>query len=146
MDIIVTTPKGCAGEAAQEARDCIASGGGYYFRRFTKRYAPHCHLQVGDRIYYVERGYVRGFALLGGWVEVVRKSRGCETTGRWWLPGVYLVMDATTWQWIRPIQMRGFQGWRSAQNYFNRERVEIIGGWLDPMPAIMDTLPAVVGP
>ncbi len=125
--ILVTTPKNQMGVAAQEARECIASGGGSYFRRFTRR--PR-KLHEGTRIFYVEDGYVRGFAT----VSEVLDSDGmeCETTGRVWAPGFYAVMPAHSWTWIEPLSCKGFQGWR----YFDDSKVEIVGDWLDPKPRI----------
>ena len=140
MDIIITTPKSEMAAAAREAADVLAAGGGAYFRRFATR-PP---VEPGDRIYYVEDGYVRGFAL----AERVTflESADCNTTGLTWSRGWYVFMDATTWRWIRPILMMGFQNWRRAHRYLlpadrapaqdpaGRPPVEIIGGWRDPKP------------
>lgn len=148
MDIIVTTPKDQMKAAAQEAGNCIADGGGQYFRRFNWRCEPS-NIDVGDRIYYVEDGYIRGFAIVanefyadGGMI--------CDTTGRPWPKGYYVVMDAKSWQWIESIPLRGFQGFQYAevsgaadgktwitlagQDY----PVKIVGGWLDPKPEVKE--------
>ena len=127
-DIIVTTPKSEMAASAQEAKDCILAGGGEYFRRFARR--PN--LRLGDRIYYVEDGYIRGFALVQR-VEA-HEAMNCATTGRDWAPGWYAFMPADTWKWIAPIPMKGFQGYRRASFQFDREEVRILGGWLDPKP------------
>ena len=125
MDIIVTTPKSQMANAAQEAADCIKDGGGQYFRRLPR----FTNIQRGDRVYYVEDGYVRGFAVVS---RIEWGHRLCETTGRQWPDGMYAVMDAASWQWIKPIPMRGFQGYHCAQ--FERGEVAVIGGWKDPRP------------
>lgn len=129
-DIIVTTPKSEIGNAAAEAEACKRDGGGYYFRQF---HALPRGVGVGSRVFYVEDGYVRGFAA----VSAVREKGGtirCDTTGRTWggEGRAFLVMRADSWNWIRPIPMRGFQGWR----YFDAPApLHIVGGWRDPRPA-----------
>jgi hypothetical protein len=115
-DIIVTTPKGEIANAAREAREA---------RRFKKS-VPR-ELAPGSRIFYVEDGYVRGFATVE---RVETSSRLCTTTGREWGEGTYAFMRADSWQWIRPLKMTGFQGYR----YDAPPGVEIVGGWLDPKP------------
>ena len=148
MDIIVTTPRGEMANAAQEAADCITAGGGEYFRRLPSRQVPSL-LAPGDRCYYVEDGYVRGFAVIS---RVVARSgyERCETTGRTWPPGLYIYMDARSWRWIKPIPMKGFQGFRYAALLLyvpdpadavadiimqTKPVVYERGGWLDPRPA-----------
>jgi len=127
MDIIVTTPKSQMATAAQEAENVKASGGGIYFRCLG-RHRPE-DLGEGDRIFYVEDGFIRGFAT----VMQVTDAPGmiCSTTDRQFPAGWYVFSDAETWQWIKPIAMRGFQGWR----YFEApETIEVVGGWLDERP------------
>lgn len=122
-DIIVTTPKGQMGTAAEEARQCIEAGGGFYFRTFRSRPAG---LTEGSRIFYVEDGFVRGFGVVH---EVKTGGMSCGTTGRDWGEGYHAIIPAESWRWIRPIPMKGFQGWR----YFHQQ-VEIVGGWRDKKP------------
>ena len=125
MAIIVTTPRNQMGVAAQEAKECVEAGGGSYFRRFGIK--PR-KLDPGSRIFYTEDGYVRGFAVVS---EVVDSGgMRCDTTGRNWRPGIYAMMSASSWSWIKPIPYNGFQGWR----YFDDSGVEIIGVWTDPRP------------
>jgi hypothetical protein len=147
MDIIVTTPKFLLAESAQEAANCIADGGGEYFRRFG--HGQHPNIAVGERVYYVEDGYVRGYAVVNRVMNPARQIQ-CDTTGRWYAPGFYVFMSSDSWRWIVPIPMLGFQGWRYAR--WNSESplhlaaetngsggrklylIEEVGGWLDPMP------------
>jgi hypothetical protein len=130
-DIIVTTPKGQMAAAAAEAEDARKYGGDtMYFRRVAMNYA-YLNIRPGERIYYVEDGFVRGFALLDHTLSA-QNPRRCDTTGREWPEGYFLFMRADSWQWIRPIPMRGFQGWHYAR--FEPDQVEIVGGWLDPKP------------
>lgn len=138
MDIIVTTPKSQMQNAAREAEDVKRAGGGMYFRRFGTR--PN--VERGDRLFYVEDGYVRGFAV----VEEVRRDDEmiCETTGAVWPAGWYVFMPAESWKWIRPIPMKGFQNYRFARAEGHNPNVieeaglvawiEVVGGWLDPKP------------
>ncbi|MDD4891972.1 MAG: hypothetical protein PHU85_18790, partial [Phycisphaerae bacterium] len=107
MDIIVTTPKKEIDNAAKEAADCISKGGGHYFRRFSQW--PR-ELHIGDWVWYVEDGYLRGRAK----VTNITTAEGmiCQSTRRKWPPGAYVVMDATSWRWVKPIPLRGFLGFR----------------------------------
>ncbi len=134
-EIIVTTPKKQRDVAAREAQECILAGGGFYFRRFGNQ--PR-KLHIGTRIFYVEEGYVRGFAT----VSEAFSSDGmqCETTGRKWPRGFYAIMAANSWKWIRPLVYKGFQGWR----YFDGSEVKIVGDWLAPKPLEMNDRRAAV--
>jgi hypothetical protein len=120
MDIIVTTPKSQMANAAQEAADVIADGGGEYFRRFPHSQAPK--VKPGDRVYYVENGWITGYAVVTRTDDPRHTGVTCDTTMRTWPPGFYVFMDATTWRWIRPIPMKGFQGFR----YTGLERTPIL--------------------
>jgi len=129
MDIVVTTPKSEMPTAEQEARDCIAAAekglDPCYFRTFRRKPKG---LEGGSRIFYVEDGYIRGFATVR---EVVHADMECDTTGRDWGAGFHAIMPATSWQWIDPIPMRGFQGFR----YFTPpDSLRVIAGWRDPRP------------
>lgn len=146
MDIIVTTPKGQMANAAAEAADCIRNGGGEYFRRFHPTAYPR-QIAVGSRVYYVEDRFIRGFAVVS---LLLHSPAGmtCDTTGRVWSQGFYVFMDATSWQWVCPIPMRGFQGFRyvewgggddSRNNIVSgmggfTGPLEIVGNWRDPRP------------
>lgn len=124
-DIIVTTPKGEMQNAADEAADVLEAGGGRYFRTF--RHSPP-NICPGDRVFYVEDGFVRGFASV---VETVAGGRRrCDTTGREWGEGFHVIMDARSWKWIAPIPMVGFRGWR----YWGRPVPATIGDWRAPKP------------
>lgn len=134
MDIIVTTPKSRMADAAKEAieaRGAIDAGGeAWYFRSLGP--SKPTKINEGDLIFYVEDGWVRGFAVIAS----ITNDPGhvCDTTGRQYGPGWYAVMPAWSWYWIEPIAMRGFQGWR----YFDagKHGVRTIGTWRDPKPSI----------
>jgi hypothetical protein len=127
-DIVVTTPQRLVDVAAQEARACREAGGGNYFRTFFHK--PKA-LDIGSRIYYVEHPYVRGFGVVS---ELVDGSIVCDTTGIDWAEGYHAILPADSWNWIKPVTMRGFQGWK----YFNKPRnqIQIVGNWLDPKPVL----------
>ena len=126
--IIVTTPKSEMKNAELEAKECIDNGSGYYFRKMSRQ--PKDIVIGESRIYYVEDGYIRGYATIIGFSQ--EENLECETTGKTWAnkDGGFLWMPACTWKWIAPIPMKGFQGWR----YFDDSDIEIVGGWLDPKP------------
>ena len=128
-NIIVTTPKSEMENAAQEAQECLVAGSGFYFRKIGKKPKD---IKIGkSKIYYVEDGYVRGFGLIGGLVTGQQK---CEVTGRTWGDenSCFVVMASCTWKWIKPIPMKGFQGFR----YFDDSQVEVVGEWTDPKPQV----------
>ena len=127
-DIVVTTPKSEMKNAAEEAQQAIEAGGDTcYFRALAS--APKGLVLGVSRIFYVEDGYVRGFGILD--VAHNDNYNFCETTGRHWFGRCTLVMRASTWQWVKSIPMKGFQGWR----YFDQP-FRVIGGWRDPKPNV----------
>lgn len=125
-DIVVTTPKSKMAIAEEEAMRCIEAGGGFYFRTF--RNSP-CHLKIGSHIFYVENGFVRGFGTVS---EIRNGNIQCGTTGHDWGEGTHAIMPADSWKWIKPILMKGFQGWR----YYDSKGIRIVGSWLDPKPRV----------
>lgn len=126
MNIIVTTPKSEMETSKKEAEKMKKEGGGLYFRRFDR--LP-LKLNVGDKVFYTENGYIRGFAVA---TKIFKEEgMGCDTTGRHYPKGFYVFMDASTWKWVKPIPYKGFQGFR----YFDQP-FEVVGNWEDDMPAI----------
>ena len=128
-DIIVTTPKNKMADAAEEARQCIEAGGGYYFRKFPLKPKG---LQAGSRIFYVENGYIRGFAKVS---KIQYGEMVCDTTGKDYGVGYYATMPAWSWKWIKALPMKGFQGFRYLPEEIG-EQIEVIGDWTDPKPII----------
>jgi hypothetical protein len=127
--IIVTTPKSEMEISAQEAKECIENGSGYYFRKLGKHRPTG--IESGSKIYYVEDGYIRGFGEIASLTEM---QQICESTNRSWNNGWFAIIPACTWKWIKPIPMTGFQGFR----YFDDKNVEIVGNWLDSKPKITE--------
>lgn len=128
-DILVTTPKNQMQNAAEEAQKCIENDGGIYFRRFHKR--PN-GLVKGSKIYYVEDGYIRGYAIVD---DIIVGPMECEVTGEQWPEGVFAIMPAETWTWIEPVEHKGFQGYHYL-DYEEQENFQDIGGWKDPKPEV----------
>ena len=128
VNIVVTTPKSEMKNSRREAEECIAAGGGYYFRRFGVHKPKG--LMKGTKIFYVEDGYLRGYGVVE---RVVNGSQQCNTTGRDWGTGIFAVIPANSWKWIEPIPMKGFQGWR----YFDVP-YKVVGGWRDARPVITE--------
>ena len=127
MDIVVTTPKFEIENARKEAEWTKKQGGGpgvLYFRKLNR--APS-GLKVGDRIFYVEGGFVRGFCKVSKIGE--QQVLFCEVTGREFRGACIVYMRADSWKWILPIPIKGFQGFR----YF-KQKFEIVGDWLDERP------------
>jgi len=125
MDVIVTTPKQQMKKSAQEAENCLKNGGGSYFRRFPR--LPK-GLVSGSKIFYVEDGFIRGYGVVA---RVESGNKTCGTHGTSWGSGFYAVIPADSWKWIRPIPMKGFQGFR----YFNQSH-EVVGDWKDKKPEV----------
>jgi len=174
MDLLVTTPKNRIKEAAEEA-EAAKRDGGYYFRRFATRPKDY---RVGDRVFYVMDGFLRGYAtsflcftgpkdvtirykdldprtVLSGNSSIKlplkdnRKTpgpphlmKGIDFLGgslydifHSFKDGFWVLMNAPTWTWIRPVLFNGFQGYRYlTPAEFLRMDITKVGGWLDPMP------------
>jgi len=105
MDIIVTTPKSQIHAAANEAKDALAGKVHYYFRVFNKNPKK---LQQGDKVFYVENGYITGFATVYGFANM-EGTLLCQTQNKEWNGEVVVWMRCDSWNWIKPIKMKGFQ-------------------------------------
>jgi hypothetical protein len=128
-DIIVTTPKSEMKNAELEAEAAKKDGGGFYFRTLPSK--PKS-IKDGSRIFYVEDGYIRGFCS----IDHLEDGDGlCDVTNRHWHGAVKAMMPAASWKWIKPIPMKGFQGWRY---YEPPKDMKIVGGWKDPRPEVGD--------
>lgn len=129
MDIVVTTPKSEMTNAAKEAENCIKDGGGYYFRCFK---SVPCNIQVNEKIWYLEDGYIRGYAVVDR-IDLAEKIKDCQTTGKTYRGGCTVYMRADSWKWIEPIRfpVTGFRGYRRA---LGMQDIKPVGGWKDPKP------------
>lgn len=128
-DIVVTTPIPSQWKAEQEALQMIKAGGGEYFRRLgvvNPRFTS-----VGSRIYYVESNFIVGFLVITK-IEYHETEFTCSTTGAVYKPGFYAFMPADSWNWIKPLPMKSFQGFRYMPH--EESKVKILGNWLDKRP------------
>lgn len=130
-DIIVTTPLHKRAAAAEEGWHGVEGGDdAFYFRTF--RTLPP-GLEVGSLVFYVEAGYIRGFARVK---KIVEGTMECATTGKPY-HGFHAIMPVNTWYWIRPIAMRGFQGWRYMA--LDAEAIHAVGSYKSarPIPSLV---------
>ena len=103
MDILVTTPKSKHKLAEEEARFVEETADAYWFR--TLRGKPN--VQVGDRVYYVDNGEIRGYGVV---FNIEYGELQCEATGRIY-KGSHL--KQRKWVWLKnPVPFKGFQGFR----------------------------------
>jgi hypothetical protein len=129
MDIIVTTPKSEIKNAAREAQDALAGKVEYYFRAFS---TLPSYLYKNDKVYYVENGFITGFALVDS-IEPNGIGNRCLTTGKEW-NSHRVNMRCDSWKWIKPIPMKGFQGFRYIAGQVWSDQIKIVGSWIDPRP------------
>ncbi|HUU56383.1 MAG TPA: hypothetical protein VMW93_03480 [bacterium] len=127
-DIVVTTPKSRMAEAAREAEEVRAAGGGYYYRDYRAPRIPN--VETFDRVYYIEDGYVRGYCLI---TEIDSVGYGRRRS-------ITIYMDARLWTWIKPIPVGNSpRSWVYADTLgISWEDVEIVGGWLEPKPEVVE--------
>ena len=107
MDILVTTPKSAHRLAVREAKWVESHSGAYWFR--TINGTPN--VQIGDKVYYVDQGEIRGYGIV---FDIVFGEIKCHSTGK-----VYTGTHLKQRKWVcleKPIPFRGFQGFR----YINR--------------------------
>lgn len=121
MDIIVTSALSRMEENAKKAEKYIKEGGGVYYRRLFR---PGPALLPGDRVFFVEAGYIRGFCLVEE-LQYPEKSAGV----------LFVKMQAHTWKWIKPLPMPGFRGWKVVNEKIN-SMVEVVGDWESPKPLV----------
>ena len=134
-DILVTMPRGVVLGVLRMPEDYY-----WFFRTGGK---PRQH-QAGGRVFFVYEGFVRGFGItheikrLGQQVSL--ESIGADgdratatIKARAFKPGWYLKIYPDSWQWITPIPMQGFQGFRYST--LHEDQVEVVGGFRDEQPA-----------
>lgn len=103
MDIIVTTPKSEHETAQAEAESVKNDPDAFWFR--TLRGKPD--VEVGDRVYYVDRGMIRGYGIIFDIEtgEMEDDAHDCAWNGTH--------LKQKEWVWLKkPVPMRGFQGFR----------------------------------
>lgn len=112
MDIIITTPKNEIETSDKELEYVKNNNDAYFFRIFKTK--PN--VEIGDKVYEVENGYIVGYGII---FDLIKDENGlneiCDTTGRKW-EGKCMI-KYKDWNYIEPIQMKGFQGYRYAEKY-----------------------------
>ena len=121
QDIIITMPEPIVRQVLNEPSDR------FFFYRTGGR--PRWHA-VGDRVFFVFAGFVRGF---GRTHSIKKLGRTVSLDGKVFRPGWYLTIYPDSWRWTVPIPMRGFQGFR--YSVLHDDQVEVVGTWRDGQPA-----------
>lgn len=102
-DIVITLPASIEWEDYQKELDAVAGGRGvlrFKVSNFPTEPIKNCYL--------VWRGYVRGYMWVSGYLT---GRFTCETTGKEW-NGKFIERCGPFHKLKKPIEMRGFQGWR----------------------------------
>jgi hypothetical protein len=116
MDIIVTIPKRRKDEVAVSLKEYEETAKDFRCEHFFR--LPHGRkprdAHRGDRCWIVIDGYVRGCHEIDRFQELTAEEAG-KLIGWSAVPGLYVVRKASTWKKLKkPIPMRGFQGFRYA--------------------------------
>lgn len=107
MDWAITVPRTVSWIRFEREMDAIADGSrvkSYRVRRIPKG------LQVGDRLFVVWTGRVRGWLRVVGWEGHVRTWQ-CHSTGAVWPAGEYIQCHGPFYK-VEGPEMRGFRGIR----------------------------------
>jgi len=105
VDIVVTIPKREAQNIARED-EFVAQMQGHAVQFWSIHNKPK-NLIVGDRVYFVENGYITCYHIFIGYVY----DPVCEVTGRLW-SGLNLLLRCPQVKLENPVPMKGFQGFR----------------------------------
>lgn len=103
MDIIITVPKSIKWVNYEKELEVVKDGD--MIISFKVANKPNC--KVGDKCYVVYDGFIRG------WMNIVginENSFDCTTTGERW-EGIFIERSGI-FNYIEPIPMKGFQGYR----------------------------------
>lgn len=119
MDIVITLPQKIEWEDYQSELDDVADGSGVLNYRIPGT-SFTLNPGQGNRCYLVWRGKVRGWMLITG-IDCKADGFTCQTTGRWWPPGVYIQRSGPFHRLKNPIPMKGFRGWRRAPDEWRKE-------------------------
>jgi hypothetical protein len=103
MDIVVTVPKNLLDKHIK--KDYVKVDNEFVKFWSVPRRAKA--LNVGDRVYFVENGYMKYYYIFLGYVH----DPICEVTGRIW-PGLNLLLKCPEVTLDTPVEKNGFQGFR----------------------------------
>jgi len=80
-------------------------------------------LKIGDRVWIVSGGYLRGFSLASGVIRLF-ENQSDYVTGRTFKAGWFVLSTSDTWKWIQPVgpmkMIRGYQYMDAAEELLNR--------------------------
>ena len=103
MDILVTIPRSEAYNQVKEDRFVTRLQNKAV--QFWKISRKPTNLNIGDRVYFIEQGFITCYHIFIGYVN----DPTCEVTGRVW-PGLNLLLECPAVHLPKPVLHRGFQG------------------------------------
>lgn len=106
MDIVVTIPKSEAANTAKEDRWVVANQAEGVVQFWSLGRKPK-DLNIGDRVYFVERGRITCYQEFFGFAS----DPVCQVTGRLW-PGLNLLLRCPAVPVRNYISYKGFRGFR----------------------------------
>lgn len=109
-DIVITIPKSISWENYQKELDAAANGEALNFK-----VANFPDTGPGMRCFVTHDGFIKGYMIISALSE---KEFQCTTTGKEW-KGKFIERTGNFFP-IKPIQMKGFQGFR----YINAKKVK----------------------
>jgi len=124
--LLITIPKTVSWQTwLEEARHAEESGGWLYYHVCRgafdlRRVADPC------KVFVVHDGAVRGYHLMRA-MDLLQQCRAfvCETTGRRWPEGWYLLRRGHFHPLERPVPYRGFRGVRYCQDFSQTQEMEL---------------------
>jgi len=78
---------------------------------------------IGDKCYVVWRGYVRGYHIINDFLTR-DEDFICSTTKMRYKAGNYIVREGSKFHRIKPVEMKGFQGFRYKKGVVKYERYD----------------------
>jgi len=109
MDITITIPKNQKDSWLADILHLSKSENEQYL--FFKIPVRPTSTQLGDKCYVIINNQIIGYHL----IEDIIKSNGfvCQTSGKQWPPGIYIVRKSTTWVLLeKPIPGTSHRGFR----------------------------------
>jgi len=110
MDIVVTIPRSEAVNTKKEDEFVSELKGNAV--QFWSVHRKAKELKVGDRVYFVENGFITCYHKFLGYVY----DPVCEVTGRLW-PGLNLLLECPCVLLINPVPKKGFQGFHYVERF-----------------------------
>jgi len=108
VSFIVTVPKTVSWTEYKKELETVKDGG--QVLRYKTRYFPK-EMSIGDRLYIYHDGYVRGYMLISGLIDL-DEPWVCTTTGQQWPSGKYIERTGEFLHLNTPVSFKGFRGVR----------------------------------